>query len=95
MLQRELKTRLNMDLTPPGCPLGAARCDEIVKKMIFLVYHENSKNDPKKVKSDPKTTFLIPKGHHEVPDGARQHLAQGKSCLVRTFVCSREGSKRA
>ena len=84
-----------MDLTPPGVPLGAARCDEIVKKLIFPGCHQNSKNDPQKVKSDPKTTFLIPKGHHEVPDGARQHLAQGKSCLVRIFVCSKASSKRA
>ena len=52
LLGSELKTRLNQDLTPPGGPLGAAKC------------YKNMKNDfssvpPKLQKITPKKCDLI------------------------------------
>ena len=73
----------------PVTILGAPKYDQKGKKSTFPMCHENTKINPKKVKSDPETTFCAPSGHHEVPDGARQRLAQGKNLNGRDFVRSK------
>ena len=44
-----------------GGPLGTPKYDQKLKKSTFSMCHQNTKMDPKKVKSELEMTFFVPR----------------------------------